>query len=79
MAKLTIEVDCCLYTGQLQLSVMETDDRGIGSGDRLCGPKYLDSDNLLRHTVTERDARTIRRYLDRAFPEPVPFDEGGAD
>lgn len=69
--KLTILVDRCLYTGELQLSIMQTDERGVGCGDRLHGPKYLDSDNLLSHTITESDARIIRRYLDRAFPEPA--------
>lgn len=68
--KLTIDVDRCDRQLLFQLSINLTDENGTGGGDRLAGPKYMGaSRNLLSHVVTEKDARTIRRYLDRAFPE----------
>ncbi len=51
--------------GHLQLAIGGNKDGGF----RLMGPKFDGTGQLLdQHTLTERDATEIRRYLDRAFP-----------
>lgn len=52
-------------TGSAQLTV---EDRP-GNGTRLSGPKLAGhSTLLLRCQITERTAKELRYYLDRAFP-----------
>ena len=67
------------WTNGLQLSISEEDQDGVGDGYRLWGPKFNGSSELLhRHVIDERDAREIRAYLDREFPEhrlPAPSPE----
>lgn len=52
------------WTKGFQLSV--DDDNG---GYRIAGPKFNGSSEVvMRHALSERDARELRLYLDRAFP-----------
>jgi predicted transcriptional regulator of viral defense system len=53
----------------MQLGISVLDEEGGGHGYRISGPKYSgNSKPLLRHTIDERDADEIRRYLDRVSP-----------
>ena len=53
------------WTGGLQLAIEDTN----GSGFRIAGPKFNGSGKpLQKHKISERDAKEIRSYLDRAFP-----------
>lgn len=53
--------------GHHQMSIEEKDEEGYGLGYRLHGPKYDGrSSNIVRHRISERDAESIRRYLDKA-------------
>ena len=53
------------WTGGLQLSIEDA----TGSGFRIAGPKFNGSGTVLqKHKISERDAKEIRSYLDRAFP-----------
>lgn len=67
--KIVLTVDRDGYTGALQVSIGAEDDRGVGDGYRLIGPKYLGgSTELARTTLDQRDADEIRGYLGQLFP-----------
>jgi hypothetical protein len=67
--KVTLDIDRDRYTGGVQVSIGVENDAGSGHGYRLAGPKYLgNSESIKRVTLTENDAREIRRYLDTVYP-----------
>lgn len=76
--RLTLEVSRDGWTKGLQLSINQRDEKGLGSGYRLAGPKFNGSgETLLTRTLTEEDAKEIRTYLDAMFPlPPVPVSDG---
>lgn len=62
--KVTLMVARDGWTSGIQLAVSDG-----ACGYRIAGPKCNGSGEvLIEHTLDERDAREIRRYLDRAFP-----------
>ena len=62
------------WTGGLQLAIEDTN----GSGFRIAGPKFNGSGKpLQKHKISERDAKEIRSYLDRAFPPNNPVRNAG--
>jgi len=70
--KVTLDIDRDRYTGGIQVLIGVENDEGVGHGYRLAGPKCLgDSTSLKRVTLTEDDARQIRRYLDTIYPAAV--------
>lgn len=74
--RLTLEVSRDGWTKGLQLSINQRDEKGLGSGYRLAGPKFNGSgETLLTRTLTEEDAKEIRAYLDAVFPLPALFFE----
>jgi hypothetical protein len=74
--RIVIDVDRDGWTDGLQLNIAQLDENDTGHGYRLAGPKYNgSSENLLRRTLDERDARKIRQYLDAVFPQEAADDE----
>jgi len=70
--KLTIAVDQDGWTKGYQVSINLIGKDGGGHGYRIAGPKFNGSStSVVKHTLTERDAREIRAYLDRVFPLPI--------
>lgn len=63
--KVQLQVDRDGWTGDIQLNIGNPQ----GGGYRIAGPKYNgSSENILTVTLTERDAKEIRAYLDASFP-----------
>lgn len=78
--RLTLEVSRDGWTKGLQLSINQRDEKGLGSGYRLAGPKFNGSgETLLTRTLTEQDAKEIRAYLDAMFPvaPAIPAQDAG--
>lgn len=64
MSKTYISVDRRGIDGALQVSIGVEDDDGGGHGYRIAGPKYDGhGKTLVKHYITERDAREIAGYL----------------
>ena len=58
------------WTGHTQISIILEDEHGDGHGYRIAGPKYNGSSTRIkRHVLTNQDAKEIRAYLDKAFPD----------
>lgn len=52
--------------GCFQLSISEIDEKGLGSGYRILGPKFTGSSRRIHKVrVDPRMARSIRTYLDK--------------
>jgi len=61
-------IDRDRYTGALQLSVSEINDKGMGIGRRIAGPKYAgDSTSLLAQEIGKEDAEAIIEVLRKAL------------
>lgn len=61
-------IDRDRYTGALQLSVSEINDKGMGIGRRIAGPKYAgDSISLLAQKIGKEDAEAIIEVLRKAL------------
>lgn len=57
------------WTGGIQLSIGDKN-----GGYRIAGPKFNGSGKpILEYRLTDRDAKEIRYYLDRAFPQNKPI------
>lgn len=70
--KLTIDVDRDGWTGKLQVSLQQTNEKGSGWGYRLAGPKFNGSSkNLISQELSQRDADEIRGHLNAVFPLAV--------
>lgn len=53
----------------VQLSIGFENEDGVGHGYRIAGPKFLGHEELIaRHTINDRDAEEIRRYLNLMKP-----------
>ena len=64
-----ISVDKDGWTKGFQLSIGVENEKGGGHGYRIAGPKFNGtSSTVLKHHLTERDAREIRAFLDKQFP-----------
>jgi hypothetical protein len=61
----SISLDRDGLTGGLQLQIGVQDERGVGHGYRIFGPKYLGNSKEVRRKVIDKyDADSIRGYLD---------------
>lgn len=50
--------------GELQVSINDQDETGLGHGYRIAGPKFSgDSKLLVRHVLDARDANEMSQYL----------------
>lgn len=68
--RITLEVSRDGWTKGIQLSINRLDEKGIGHGYRIAGPKFNGSgEMLLKHELSQRDADEIRGYLDAVFPK----------
>lgn len=68
--KVHLSADRDGLTGRYQLCIGVEDDSGGGIGHRLEGPKYSGNSNtLVRRDLTEDDAKQIRSYLNKIYPE----------
>lgn len=66
-----LSVDQDGWTGAFQLSVDLRRPDSSGHGYRISGPKFNGSSkSIFKHTLTERDAKELRRYLDLVWPAP---------
>ena len=64
----TINIYQCANTGGYQVTIGDVADGEY----RLAGCKFDGSSRcLVKKALTERDAKEIRRYLNRAFPRSV--------
>lgn len=68
---LTIDVD--KTGGAFQMSISLTDERGVGGGYRLHGPKYIGTSSpVFSCTLTALERKKIREYLDQADALGLP-------
>jgi len=70
--RITLEVSRDGWTNGVQLSINKLDEKGVGWGYRIAGPKFNGSgETLLKRELDQRDVDEIRRYLDAVFPQRI--------
>jgi hypothetical protein len=76
MGRPYISVDQREYDGALQVSVGVEDENGGGHGYRIAGPKYDGrGKTLIKHFITDRDAREIIGYLKSETKPKLKYDK----